>query len=263
MNPPPSGPLYAVSRERLTERAEAVLREYIVANRLAPGTQLPPEPSLADSLGVSRNVLRQAVASLQGMLRVTQGSGTFVADPANTEVFQRIADWMGPDTLTEKDYLEVRAIWERGVYELVLERATPSDLDRLDEIASMLLETGDPKDIHARHLEFHELMLAVTGNSFLVTMGNILYRFFWEFGYRDGLVRKPPEVRVLEGHRTIVQFLRTGDPGTISQMIDVHLSPHLHADDKGQAGDDAGSHEGLTKAKSHVDDSAGEGPEGP
>lgn len=248
MTPPPSGPLHAVSRERLTERAAAVLREYIVANRLAPGTRLPPEPSLADSLGVSRNVLRQAVASLQtlGMLRVTQGSGTFVADPADTEVFQRIADWMGPDALTEKDYLEVRAIWERGVYELVLERATPSDLDRLDEIASIMLETADPKDVHARHLEFHELLLRVTGNSFLVTMGNILYRFFWEFGYRDGLVRKPPEVRVLEGHRTIVQFLRTGDPGTISQMIDVHLSPHLHADGEPQ-----------------VDDSTGEAAEGP
>ena len=248
MTPPPAGPLRAVPRERLTERAATALREYIVANRLAPGTRLPPEPSLADSLGVSRNVLRQAVASLQtlGMLRVTQGSGTFVADPADTEVFQRIADWMGPDALTEKDYLEVRAIWERGVYELVLERATPSDLDRLDEIASIMLESGDPKDVHARHLEFHELLLRVTGNSFLVTMGNILYRFFWEFGYRDGLVRKPPEVRVLEGHRTIVQFLRTGDPGTIPQMIDVHLSPHVHADGEPQ-----------------VDDSTGEAAEGP
>jgi DNA-binding FadR family transcriptional regulator len=71
-------------------------------------------------------------------------------------------------------------------------------------------------------------------------MGNILYRFFWEFGYRDGLVRKPPEVRVLEGHRTIVQLLRTGDPRTISRMIDVHLSPHLHADDEAQADDRPG-----------------------
>jgi GntR family transcriptional repressor for pyruvate dehydrogenase complex len=226
--------LQVVSRERLTERAAAALREYILANRLAPGTRLPPEPSLAASLGVSRNVLRQAVASLQGlgMLRVTQGSGTFVADPADTEVFRQIAAWMGPETLKEEDFFEVRAIWERGVYELVMERATPSDFDRLEEKASQMLECRDPEEVGTRHLEFHDLMLQVTGNSFLVTMGTILYRFFWEFGYSGELMPKPPEDLLLQGHRTIVQLLRAGDPKTVSKMIHLHLSPHVHPDDQ-------------------------------
>jgi GntR family transcriptional regulator, transcriptional repressor for pyruvate dehydrogenase complex len=226
--------LRALSRQRLTHQTAAALREYVLDNKLAPGTRLPAEPILASSLGVSRNVLRQAVASLEalGMLRVTQGSGTYVADIADTGVFQQIAAWIGTDTLTEADFLEVRAIWERGIYELVLDHAKPADLDRLDELSAAMVETGDPQKAAGNHREFHETLLRATGNPFLVTLGTILHRFFWEFGYERALVRKPPTARLLASHRTIVQLLRSRDPAAIQQVIDLHLSPQLSADDE-------------------------------
>ncbi|HEX3815755.1 MAG TPA: GntR family transcriptional regulator [Mycobacteriales bacterium] len=229
-----SGELRVVSRKRLTDQTAAALREYILVNKLAPGTRLPAETSLAGSLGVSRNVLRQAVSSLEGlgMLRVTQGSGTYVADLADTEVFQQIAAWMGSATLSEEDYLEVRAIWERGIFQLVMDRAQPADLDRLDEIAAAMVETDDPQEATAQHEKFHEALLHVTGNQFLVTIGTIMHRFFWEFGYRDAIVRKPPEPRVLTSHRSIVALLRTGKPKNIQHMIELHLWPHLSSDDE-------------------------------
>ncbi len=228
-----SGELRVVSRKRLTDQTAAALREYILTNRLAPGTRLPAETTLASSLGVSRNVLRQAVASLEGlgMLQVTQGRGTYVADLADTDVFRQIAAWMGSETLTEHDYLEVRAIWERGVYELVMERASADDFDRLEEIAAAMVDTDDPEEAAARHQEFHGALLSISGNKFLVTIGTILHRFFWEFGYRDAQVRKPPPARLLGGHRTIVQLMRSGDRGEIQRMIDLHLSPHLSGDE--------------------------------
>jgi|SRR5882757_2108004 len=246
----PSAGLPVVSRKRLTDQTAAALREYILANRLAPGTRLPAETSLAGSLGVSRNVLRQAVASLEGlgMLRVTQGSGTYVADLADTSVFQQIAAWMGSETLSERDYLEVRAIWDRGVYELAMAHAKPADLDRLDELATAMLDTDDPHRPSAEHEEFHDALLHLTGNPFLVTIGTILRRFFWEFGYRDEIVRKPPMPRVLEGHREIVALLRTGDPSNVQKMIDVHLSPHLAADGKAKKNRGGSQHERQRKS---------------
>jgi GntR family transcriptional regulator, transcriptional repressor for pyruvate dehydrogenase complex len=224
--------LRVVSRNRLSDQTAAALREYIVANQLAPGTRLPAEPSLAASLGVSRNVLRQAVASLEalGMLRVTQGSGTYVADLADTDVFQQIATWIGSATLSEEDYLEVRSIWERGIYELVLDRAKATDLAILEELARAIVDEGDPHEAGIRHQEFHNSLLRVTGNEFLVTVGTILHRFFWEFGYRYAIVRKPSGGRALDSHLTIVELLRSRDPGNIERMIDVHLSPHLNVE---------------------------------
>lgn len=63
---------------------EDALRE--IAKGLAPGTKLPPERELAESLAVSRMTLRTAVESLQfdGLLvrRPGRAGGTYVAGPA-------------------------------------------------------------------------------------------------------------------------------------------------------------------------------------
>jgi GntR family transcriptional regulator, phosphonate transport system regulatory protein len=57
------------------------LAEDISAARF-PGGRLPTEPTLAARFGVNRHTVRRAVASLaeQGLVRVEQGRGTFVAD---------------------------------------------------------------------------------------------------------------------------------------------------------------------------------------
>ncbi|MFZ0218339.1 MAG: FCD domain-containing protein [Candidatus Dormiibacterota bacterium] len=231
---PISRPLRSLAHERLTDQAAAALREHILANKLAPGTRLPPETALSTTLGVSRNVLRQAVASLQGlgMLRVTHGSGTYVADLADTDVFRQIAAWVGPDTLSEEEYFEVRAIWERGVLELAFERALPADLDELDDLAAAMNASDDPEEVERLHHEFHEALLRVAGNHFLVTLGIILHRFFWELAYQGAHARKPPLPRLLGSHQEIVDLLRAGDVAAIPRMIELHLAPRLGSDER-------------------------------
>jgi GntR family transcriptional regulator len=64
----------------LYQRAEEALAE--LAARMKPGEQLPPEPALAQRMGISRATLREALRSLaqQGRLVRRQGIGTFVGD---------------------------------------------------------------------------------------------------------------------------------------------------------------------------------------
>lgn len=64
----------------LTERVIALLRDEIEGGSLLPGSALPTEPMLIKKFGVSRTVVREAIAALkaEGLLEPRQGSGVFV-----------------------------------------------------------------------------------------------------------------------------------------------------------------------------------------
>ena len=67
--------------------ASSISRE-IAQGRLRPGDRLPTEHALATTFGVSRNVVREAIAKLRSEGRVWshQGRGAFVADTTNPTV---------------------------------------------------------------------------------------------------------------------------------------------------------------------------------
>ncbi|MFD4025981.1 GntR family transcriptional regulator [Streptomyces sp. NPDC058576] len=73
------GPKYLHVAERL--------RREITSGSWAPGTQLPVERELADTLAVSINTLRRAVSELvdEGIVQRRQGAGTFVSPPLEAE----------------------------------------------------------------------------------------------------------------------------------------------------------------------------------
>lgn len=219
--------LRTIPRASLATQAVDALREYILASKLPVGAQLPPETELASALGISRNVLRQAVASLQtlGVLRVVHGSGTFLTDVADSRVLAEVTQWLHAESLSEKDYLEVRSIWDRGVYGLAMQRATAEDLDRITHLAQAITDAPDEPHRDHQHGEFHDAVLDATHNPFLKTVDSLLRRLFWEFGYRQGAVRKPPQERLVDSHRQIAELLRTRDPARIDTIIEVHLFP--------------------------------------
>ncbi|MBK1788798.1 GntR family transcriptional regulator [Prauserella cavernicola] len=66
------------------------LREKITAGTFAPGEQLPAEPALMDSYGVSRHTIREAIRLLRtdGLLVSEHGKDVFVRPPAQ---IQRLA----------------------------------------------------------------------------------------------------------------------------------------------------------------------------
>lgn len=70
------------SRDSFWTRIATELAEAIARGVYPPGERLPSEHALAEQFGVNRHTIRRSLASLssQGLLRVTQGSGTYVEE---------------------------------------------------------------------------------------------------------------------------------------------------------------------------------------
>jgi DNA-binding FadR family transcriptional regulator len=69
-------------RQSIVTAAAAAVRRAILAGELAPGSRLPPERTLSETLGVHRSTLRAALKELEtsGLVRVRQGSAYTVQD---------------------------------------------------------------------------------------------------------------------------------------------------------------------------------------
>jgi DNA-binding FadR family transcriptional regulator len=116
----------------LTEQAAEAIKRQILTQHLQTGDRLPSERQLCETLGISRSILREALSVLVGQKIVTKvpGKGVFVAD------FDRRS--LGVDIrliITDRAELgalrDLRNMLEIGALELVVQRITPEELDRL------------------------------------------------------------------------------------------------------------------------------------
>ena len=67
-----------MQHDKLYVQAFREIRAYITRNNLQPGDLLPSEQAMCEMLGVSRNVLREAIKSMElmGMAQSRPGRGT-------------------------------------------------------------------------------------------------------------------------------------------------------------------------------------------
>ncbi len=137
----------------------------IRSGRLAAGAQLPTEHELMAALGVSRTVVREAIAALraEGLVISRQGAGVFVADES------RIPFRISPDALDSIEsvlhVMELRLAVEVEGAALAAERATPAECDAISEALAAVdaaIENGD--SAANEDFAFHQAVAAGSGN---------------------------------------------------------------------------------------------------
>jgi DNA-binding FadR family transcriptional regulator len=156
---------------------------YLRERRLQPGDRLPSERALAEKLGVGRNALREALATLT-TLRVVESrpnSGIYlrrVSTEASFETIVFLAD-MGSTPTSEEiaETMEVRAALEQIAVKLACVRRDEGDLEKLRanlERTDAQLRKGE--NIAEADTDFHLALVGASHNSVLVRVLNAFYR---------------------------------------------------------------------------------------
>ncbi|GAA4662132.1 MULTISPECIES: FadR/GntR family transcriptional regulator [Amycolatopsis] len=124
-------PLATTRRTGLVDQVIGQLREAISQGEWAVGQRIPTEGALAETLGVGRNTVREAVRALahSGLLEVRQGDGTYVR--ATSEVSGAIRRLCGSEL---REVLQVRRGLEVEGARLAATERTEEDLARLREL---------------------------------------------------------------------------------------------------------------------------------
>ena len=204
------------------------------SGQYAPGEKLASQDALCQEFGVSRTVIREAVASLRqsGHLIVRQGSGVFVSEvrPAGPE-FGRFAS---RDVTTSVHILELRLGVEVEQVALAAERRTPTTLaniiaayDRFNE-----LDGSDPEAMARADYAFHMAIAQATANPqfvrFLEALGEDIFldmKLKHDNATTQGALMRIKSVR--SEHAAILSAIATGNANDARQAVRRHLEEGL------------------------------------
>ncbi|MFF2494004.1 FadR/GntR family transcriptional regulator [Agromyces sp. NPDC058064] len=165
--PPPAStyrPGYEIAAERILE--------YIADQELRPGARLPTEASLAEIVGMSRTIVREAVKILSalGRLSVQRGRGIYVARPPESPWGTDLSGFLPADPDKVGEIFEFRRFVELSTTELASRRATPAQVRAIQEAAARTLELadGDLEAFNDADSAFHRTIGEASGNTFML-----------------------------------------------------------------------------------------------
>ena len=204
------------------------MRVEILRGNLKPGDRLPTEQEFAAMHGVSRAVIREAIAKLrhEGLVVSRQGIGAFVASPeaANSLTLE-------PNSLAvPEDYrhlYELRLMLETGAAELAAIQRTDEDLA---EMARCIDNMAKVKDLHGAYVEtdiaFHRAVAGATKNPFVS-----LFISFVDVKLQESIL---VALRSLDfattsaisrgEHQLIYDAIAAGDPAAAAAAMRSHLT---------------------------------------
>ena len=208
-------------RTGLIDNAVDTLRQRITSGQWAVGTRIPPEPALAELLGVGRNTVREAVQSLvhAGLLARRQGSGTYVLSTSELAVTmgRQIAD------ARQRDVVEVRRSLEVEAARLAARRRTATDvttLERLREQRAVAYAGGDLDEMVGTDLALHLAIARAARNPVLLSLYESLIDAISE-NIRFNFERPALDD---QGHDDLVAAIVAGDEETAMTEVETYLS---------------------------------------
>jgi len=214
-------------REHLPARIAQQIGRDIAEGRILPGEKLPTEHVLAKGFGVSRSVVREAIAQLrnEGLVETRQGVGAFV-----TELQARASIRIEQDDLHDRqsfrDLFQLRLPLEIEAAGLAAVHHDQSDLDKLDETLAAM--TGADKWTEqgiVADLAFHRILAAATKNEyFSLFIGFIAERISLAINAARAaaVLEEIVEVTIAE-HLAIREAVASRDPQRAREAMRRHL----------------------------------------
>jgi GntR family transcriptional repressor for pyruvate dehydrogenase complex len=197
----------------------------IAEGELDRGDKLPPERELAVMLGVSRNVVREAINTLAAMniVNVRQGSGNFVSALDAESMTEPLEFAVSLEKGTVLSLLETRLVLEPAIARLAAARATDEELDELDEWVSEAARSRvDPTHFLDTDIAIHGVVVRMARNPFLTRVMNSLSRLA-RSGREFTNVNPDMRATALRDHREIAAALRERDPNRAETAMRNHL----------------------------------------
>lgn len=222
------GLLKPVKQKKISDQVFEQLKELIFRGKLRPGDKLLTERDMADSMGVSRTTIRNAIGRLVtlGLVEHQQGKGTFVSipDPKKGNPFALAMNSQDP---TIYDLLEVRMGLECVAAALAAERADSKDIsDMKHSIEKMKIKVLAGRLGTEEDTSFHMAVAYATKNPLHIQIMKNFYDYLIHGIMKSlkSLYEEPKNIQViLNQHQSIMDAIMNRNPDKAYKSMQEHI----------------------------------------
>jgi len=213
--------------ENLADEIAQQLRDRILNETLSPGQRLPTEQALGAQFGVSRNVVREAIARLKltGLVETRHGVGTFVKRDLENRPFEVEQD----DLLDFRQLIDVyrlRVEIESGAAALAATHRSQIQLDSLKQALKQMEQQPDDWEAGTNSaVDFHLAVAQASNNPYFVRimghLSSVLADAVRTLRFRSCGTSRMQEAQ--QEHARIVDAIERQDANAARQAMREHL----------------------------------------
>lgn len=201
-----------------------VLGQRIVGGGIKQGEVLPPEATMAEEMDVSRTSLREAmkVLSAKGLVEARPKVGTRVRDARFwNQLDADVLAWRCASMPTS-DFVqklsEMREIIEPAAAASAARHRNATQLKRMQAAFDAMEEAQDPEAWTTADIDFHEAILAATGNELLVSLFSVIETALSSYFTMSAHTAVNFKYS-LPQHRAVLQAIRDKEPDVAQKAM--------------------------------------------
>lgn len=218
-----------IDKKSLVDKIEKKLVELLSSKEYTIGAVIPKEIELAERLGVSRTVVREALSRLRtrGMIESRKKRGSVITSPDIVSVIEK---GMNPDMLdqkTLKDIFEMRLALEIGMADFIIKRVTEEDIAALKAIVAREAPLVAPNTFSIdEEIAFHSKLYEISDNDTMKGFQKMLLPIF-NYVHSSGMLNDMPVFKKIVTHSDLVTLIETGSADKLRKGMRQHLNGHF------------------------------------
>lgn len=213
-----------IGQQTLADQVEDKIKQAIIDSHLQSGDKLPGELEFAEKLGVSRNVVREAMSRLRmlGVVESRKKRGLILTEPDPFKGLASIIDLPVLTPQSQSELYELRQFFDIGISGKVFELKTTEDIDYLESLVQQ--EEADPENLDTAiqiDVLFHKRLYEIAQNSALLRFQVLLKPYMKQ--HTSAFEPKRFELDSKISHRDLLEALKGQDCKDYVNTMRLHL----------------------------------------
>ncbi len=221
--------LTSLKKESVVQSVINRLTDGMRNGELKPGDKIPTEPELAESLGVARSSIREAVKILTylGVLESKRHEGTFVCNGFEESMIDPMVYGIILNQDSFENLMELREMTEVGMMRLAIKNHDEEETAELEDLLKEMEGTLNKKEEEAIPAffeaddRFHDMIAAMGKNPMADKINRVVRTLTYAVRLEtvSSMIKSGKGEELLNAHIELLNAIKQGDQEVLSDKV--------------------------------------------